>query len=79
MQWLRKNKDKFKMPVHEPARLNVFSKTNNPLYCDIIEGPISINMFKVIIRFPSRDTERVADLARARRPSSSSARRTTTR
>lgn len=45
--WLRKNRDKFKMPVHEPARLHIFPKTTDKLILSIVEGPISRNAFKV--------------------------------
>lgn len=47
VQWMRANKDRCKGPVYEPARLNVFAKTRDPDLVRLVEGPITMNAFKV--------------------------------
>jgi structural maintenance of chromosomes protein 5 len=53
---MRQNKDRFKGPVYEPARLNVFAKTQDRRIVDLVEGPIALNAFKVsVCRFEPRE------------------------
>lgn len=53
VQWMRANKDRFKGPVYEPARLNVFAKTRDTELVKLIEGPITMNAFKVRLYSPA--------------------------
>lgn len=47
---MRQNQHRFKGPVYEPARLNIFSKTQEARIVDLVEGPIALNAFKVRCR-----------------------------
>lgn len=55
---MRQNKDRFRGPVYEPARLNVFAKTQDRQIVNLVEGPIALNAFKVSSRFLSRYARR---------------------
>ncbi|ORY61173.1 P-loop containing nucleoside triphosphate hydrolase protein [Leucosporidium creatinivorum] len=54
VQWMRQNKDRFKSPVYEPARLNVFAKTQDRHIVNLVEGPISLTAFKTFL-FENRE------------------------
>ncbi|KAM0792881.1 hypothetical protein ACM66B_002643 [Microbotryomycetes sp. NB124-2] len=47
--WLRQNRSRFKGKVYEPARLNVFAKTNDREMLNLIEGPIALHAWKTFL------------------------------